>query len=150
MVQSILFVCLGNICRSPAAEGMFRAVAPEFVSDSAGTASWHAGNAPYAPVQAAMKARGIDISGQRARQITAGDFDRFDKIIVMDGDNRQAVEALRPAGCSTPVELFTAFLDDPDLTHVPDPYYTRDFDGCLELIEEAALALKAALAAAAE
>ena len=150
MVRSILFVCLGNICRSPAAEGMFRAVAPEFETDSAATASWHSGNAPYAPVQTAMKARGVDISGQRARQITAADFDRFDKIIVMDADNRDVVEELRPAGNATPVVLFTSFLNDPDLTHVPDPYYTRDFDGCLDLIEEAALALKAALSGAAE
>lgn len=125
-------------------------LAPEHEADSAATASWHSGNAPYAPVQAAMRARGMDISGQRARRFSVGDFERFDRIIVMDADNQEAVEALRPAGNTTPVALFTSFLNDPDLTNVPDPYYTRDFDGCLDLIEEAALALKSELAAAAE
>lgn len=150
MTQRILFVCLGNICRSPAAEGVFRTIAPEVASDSAATSGMHAGNAPYGPMKEAMAARGIDISDLRARQIEAADFGRFDRILVMDEDNLEDVEAIRPPGSGTPVQMFTSFLNDPNFPRVPDPYYTRDFDGCLDLIEDAASALKQALLGPAE
>lgn len=132
----MLFVCLGNICRSPAAEGMMRRLAPDLTLDSAGTGGWHVGDPPYAPMQAAAKARDIDLSGLRARQFTVDDFDAFDLIIAMDRQNRSDIEALRPAGHMTPVRLMT----DKD---VPDPYYTRDFDGCLDIIETASRSLLA-------
>ncbi len=132
----MLFVCLGNICRSPAAEGMMRRLAPDLTLDSAGTGGWHVGDPPYAPMQAAAKARDIDLSGLRARQFTVDDFDAFDLIIPMDRQNRSDIEALRPAGHMTPVRLMT----DKD---VPDPYYTRDFDGCLDIIETASRSLLA-------
>lgn len=131
---SILFVCLGNICRSPAAEAVTRALAPHLTIDSCGTGPWHVGEPPYAPMQKAALARGIDMSDLRARQFTAADFDRFDLIICMDDANMSEVERQRPAGNTTPVRLFA---DGP----VPDPYYTRDFDGCLDMIESAATAL---------
>ncbi|WP_027234780.1 low molecular weight protein-tyrosine-phosphatase [Leisingera caerulea] len=145
MPTRILFVCLGNICRSPAAEGVFRALCPEAETDSAGTASYHVGEPPYGPMQAAAKARGLDISDLRARQFRGADFDAFDLIIAMDASNLENIEALRPAGSATPVRLFTGYAPDSGADHVPDPYYTRDFDGCLDLIEQAAKGLKASL-----
>lgn len=145
MPTRILFVCLGNICRSPAAEGVFRALVPEVKTDSAGTSSWHVGEPPYGPMQAAAQARGLDISDLRARQFSVADFDAFDLIIAMDADNLQTIEAQRPAGNDTPLHLFTDYASGSGADHVPDPYYTRDFDGCLDLIEHAARGLQAAL-----
>ncbi|MCV2888579.1 low molecular weight protein-tyrosine-phosphatase [Ruegeria aquimaris] len=146
MTHRILFVCLGNICRSPAAEGVFRALMPNAQTDSAGTAGWHVGKPPYGPMQAAAAVRGIDLSDLRARQFSAGDFTRFDLILGMDAENIAEIEALRPAGNSTPVRLFTEFAPETGATHVPDPYYTRDFDGALDLIEAAAAELRRQLA----
>ena len=142
MTSRILFVCLGNICRSPTAEGVFRTLMPEAMTDSAGTAAWHVGKPPYGPMQSAAAARGIDLSDLRARQIVPGDFDRFDLIIAMDDSNLQDIETLRPAGSQTPVRLMTDFAPASGMDHVPDPYYTRDFDGALDLIQEAAQGLK--------
>ena len=145
MAPRILFVCLGNICRSPAAEGVFRNLCPEVETDSAGTAAWHVGKPPYGPMQAAASARGIDLSDLRARQFTVADFDRYDLILVMDDSNLSDVETLRPVGNETPVRLMTDFSPAAGADHVPDPYYTRDFDGALDLIEQAAQGIKAAL-----
>ena len=141
MAQRILFVCLGNICRSPAAEGVFRTLCPEVETDSAGTAGYHVGSPPYGPMQAAAGARGINLSDLRARQFKPADFGRFDLIVAMDADNLQDIEAQRPAGAETPVRLFTDFAAGSGADHVPDPYYTRDFNGCLDLIEAAAQGL---------
>ncbi|WP_394179298.1 low molecular weight protein-tyrosine-phosphatase [Yoonia maritima] len=127
----ILFVCLGNICRSPAAEGVVRAMAPHLTLDSAGTGGWHVGDPPYGAMQEAAGQRGYDLSPLRARQFTAEDFDAFDLIVAMDRQNRADIERLRPRGNDTPVRLMAA-------QDVPDPYYTRDFDGCLDIIEDAA------------
>ena len=145
MPRKILFVCLGNICRSPAAEGVFRALMPEAETDSAGTSGWHVGDPPYGPMQKAALARGYDIGDLRARQFVRTDFDTFDLIIAMDGDNLADIEAMRPSGHSTEVRLFTDYAPSSGATHVPDPYYTRDFDGALDLIEQAARGLKSAL-----
>ncbi|MEO0487810.1 MAG: low molecular weight protein-tyrosine-phosphatase [Pseudomonadota bacterium] len=129
----ILFVCLGNICRSPTAEAVARAHGLD--CDSAGTGGWHVGAAPYAPMQRAADARGIDMSTLRARQFHAGDFTTFDLIIAMDTDNLRAIEALRPPSNQTPVRLLTDYGESGDRC-VPDPYYTRDFEGALALIED--------------
>lgn len=145
MSQAVLFVCLGNICRSPAAQGIFRNLAPGFQTDSAGTASWHVGKPPYEAMQVSLWARGLDISDPRARQVSLSDYDQFELIIVMDSENQNDVEMLRPSGSSTPVHLFTDYIEGEEGEPVPDPYYTRDFDGCLDLIERAAHGLKAAL-----
>lgn len=145
MTHRILFVCLGNICRSPAAEGAFRARAPHHRSDSAGTAGWHTGDPPYGPMQKAARSRGIDLGDLRARQFAAEDFDRFDLILGMDSDNLAAIEALRPPGNETPVHLLTEFAPETGADHVPDPYFTRDFDGALDLIEAAVAGLEAHL-----
>lgn len=145
MATRILFVCLGNICRSPAAEGVFRALAPEIETDSCGTGGWHVGAPPYEPMQDAALGRGYDISDLRARQLNVQDFDRFDLIIAMDADNLSAIEARRPKGNKIPARLLTDYALETGMTHVPDPYYTRDFEGALSLIETAARSLKASL-----
>ncbi|MCZ0813246.1 MAG: low molecular weight protein-tyrosine-phosphatase [Pseudomonadota bacterium] len=147
MTTRILFVCLGNICRSPAAEGVLRSLTPDLALtiDSAGTGGWHLGEPPYGPMQEAARRRGHDLSSLRARQFHAGDFDDFDLIVAMDRDNLQLIESLRPAGVGTPVRLLTDFAPESGMSHVPDPYYTRDFDGVLELIEQAARGLRATL-----
>ncbi|MBT8152620.1 low molecular weight phosphotyrosine protein phosphatase [Epibacterium ulvae] len=145
MPKRVLFVCLGNICRSPAAEGVFRSLCPQVSTDSAGTSGWHIGDAPYGPMQNVAKTRGYSLSDLRARQFAAADFDRFDLIIAMDQSNLEDIEALRPTGSDTAVRLFTDYAPHSGMDHVPDPYYTRDFDGCLNLIEVAAAGLMAAV-----
>ena len=145
MTTRILFVCLGNICRSPVAEGVFRSLAPQARTDSAGTSGWHIGDPPYGAMQDAARARGLDISALRARQFEAEDFARFDLIVAMDAKNLAAIDSLRPAGNATPVRLLTDYAPDQGVDHVPDPYYTRDFDGTLDLIETCAKALAAKL-----
>lgn len=150
MSQKILFVCLGNICRSPAAEGVFRQMCPGAETDSAGTGGWHVGEPPYGPMQQAARARGYDLSDLRARQFRRNDFDLFDLIVVMDDANLRDVEALRPPANETPVRLFTDYVPDSGADHVPDPYYTRDFDGALDLIERASEGLKRALGSLAD
>jgi protein-tyrosine phosphatase len=147
MTHRILFVCLGNICRSPTAEGVFGALAAaeglQVEVDSCGTGGWHAGEPPHPPAIAAARKRGYDLTTLRARQITRADFTRFDRIIVMDRANLRDVRALRPEGGAEP-ELF--------LTHapqhgqeVPDPWYTGEYDRTLDMIEDAARGLIAAL-----
>lgn len=144
--MKVLFVCLGNICRSPAAEGVFRSTAGlAHEIDSAGTADWHVGNPPYGPMRQAASARGVDLSPLRARQFSASDFERFDLIVGMDDSNLANIERLRPAGSDTPVRLFTDYAPERAMTEVPDPYYTRDFDGALDLIEACADGLARAL-----
>jgi protein-tyrosine phosphatase len=145
MSHRILFVCLGNICRSPAAEGVFRARAPHHIADSAGTSGWHVGDPPYGPMQNAARARGIELGDLRARQFVAEDFLRFNLIVGMDADNIANIEDLRPEGSDTPVRLLTDFALETGADHVPDPYYTRDFDGALDLIEVAVESLVAHL-----
>jgi protein-tyrosine phosphatase len=141
MRKRILFVCLGNICRSPAAEGVFRGLVPEAETDSAGTARYHVGKPPYGPMQAAARARGVELSDLRARQFQSDDFLRFDLILAMDSENLADIEAQRPRDNNTPVQLFAPFAAGDGDQDVPDPYYTRDFEGCLDLIERAASGL---------
>lgn len=126
----VLCVCLGNICRSPAAQGVIAARRPDWTVDSAGTSDWHVGEPPYPPMQAAARARGYDLSDQRARQVGAADFGRFDLILAMDDRNLADLEALNPGNGAALRALIPG-------ASVPDPYYTRDFDGCLDIIEAA-------------
>lgn len=137
----VLFVCLGNICRSPTAEAILRAMDPSLTVDSAGTGDWHIGDPPYAPAIEAARRRGYDLSRLRARQFSAKDFARFDLILAMDSSNLETIERLRPVGSATPVRLFTDYSDEHLGQDVPDPYYTRDFDEALDLIEHAAKGL---------
>ncbi|GAA6182556.1 low molecular weight protein-tyrosine-phosphatase [Shimia sp. NS0008-38b] len=141
----VLFVCLGNICRSPAAEGVFRALTKSTEVDSAGTGGWHVGDPPYEPMQHAARARGYALGDLRARQFVVADFHQFDLIVAMDSNNLADIERLRPAGSETPVRLFTEFAPESGAKAVPDPYYTRDFEGALDLIEICARALTTSL-----
>jgi len=144
----IVFVCLGNICRSPAAEGVFRALCTAAGRadrvDSAGTSDWHLGSPPYGEMVAAAAARGVDLSALRARRFTAEDFDSFDLIIAMDKQNVRDIERLRPPGNATPVQLLLDHAPGAATREVPDPYYTRDFETALDLIEAGARGLLAA------
>jgi protein-tyrosine phosphatase len=133
----ILCVCLGNICRSPTAEvALRRELGDRAVIDSAGTAGWHVGKPPYAPMQDAARAAGLELGGLRARQVGAADFARFDLILAMDGDNLRDLAAMDPG---TGARLAT-YLEPLGGGDVPDPYFTRDFDGALRLIRHAAQA----------
>ena len=140
----VLFVCLGNICRSPLAEGVFRHLVRQdglegrFAIDSAGTSSYHEGDPPDSRASAVAQARGIQLSGQ-ARQLTHSDLQRFDYVIVMDAENRQAVERLaRQKAPRAEVHLLREFDSDAagDLD-VPDPYYggPRGFENVHDIVE---------------
>lgn len=148
MAHRILFVCLGNICRSPTAEGVFRALAKaeglSVTVDSCGTGGWHAGEPPHPPAVRAAQARGYDLSALRARQIRAEDFTRFDRILVMDRANLRDTRALCSSGGGTAPELFLAYAPQHG-TEVPDPWYTGEYDRALDMIEDAARGLIAAL-----
>ncbi|HEY0213316.1 MAG TPA: low molecular weight protein-tyrosine-phosphatase [Paenirhodobacter sp.] len=133
----ILFLCLGNICRSPAAEGVFRSLAAQaglkVDVDSAGTGNWHVGAPPYGPMQVAARARGYDLSGARARQITPDDFHRYDLILAMDTQNLNDAANMMPPGSIARLEKF--LTGQGGASDVPDPYYTRDFETTLDIIE---------------
>lgn len=138
----ILCVCLGNICRSPTAEAVLRHMGGGRIEvDSAGTGDWHVGNPPYGPATKAAAARGYDLSALRARQFGPADFRFFDLILAMDRQNLDDIEAQRPPGLTTPVSLFLDYAPETGNTEVPDPYFTRDFDEALDLIEVAARGL---------
>ncbi len=149
----ILFVCLGNICRSPMAEGVFRRIAEEegalhlFDIDSAGLGHWHIGQAPDPRAQSAARDRGIDISGQSARQVADTDFDRFDLILAMDGENYEELVQLAPSGARRKVRRFLDFAPKVRKKDVPDPFFggTDGFDEALDLIEQAVRGLLAEL-----
>jgi protein-tyrosine phosphatase len=145
----LLFVCLGNICRSPMAEGVFRRVAAEsgvsdrFEIDSAGMGDWHLGQAPDTRAQKAARDRGMDISGQRARQVKPSDFDRFDLLLAMDDSNYDELLEFAPKSNLHKVRLFLDFAPNAGVRNVPDPFYgeTEGFDRALDLIEQAARGL---------
>lgn len=144
----ILFVCLGNICRSPTAEGVFRqrlaaAGLQDLVQvDSAGTAAWHVGKAPDARTQKAALSRGYDLTALRARQFTAQDFRDFDLILAMDKSNLQDIRQLQPQVAQAEVDLFLQRYQLA-LDEVPDPYYggPESFEQVLDFLEQAADAL---------
>ena len=142
----ILFVCLGNICRSPTAEAVTRAKAAErgldVVVDSAGTGDWHIGSPPYGPMRQAAAEKGYDLASLRARQITPEDFAAHDLIIVMDQDNAAELAEIGPPDR---VMAFADFARNPQPGFIPDPYFTRDFETTMTLIERCADGLLAAL-----
>ncbi len=154
-MASVLFVCLGNICRSPTAHGIFQAqveaagLAEHIAVDSCGTGAWHVGEPPDARATAAARARGFDLTPLRARQFAAADFERFDHILAMDRSNLSHLEALRPADYAGTVALFLDFHPAPPVREVPDPYYGGEggFEDVLDLVEAASRGLLEALRA---
>jgi len=144
-MQRILFVCLGNICRSPTAEGVFLNLRAErgpdlpITVDSAGTADYHIGKPPDARACAAAATRGIDLTTLRARQVAPEDFERFDYILAMDESNLANLRAVCPPEHRDKIERLTAYARHHDVTEVPDPYYGEDdgFEYVLDLLEDA-------------
>ncbi len=140
----VLFVCLGNICRSPTAEGVLRhklreaGLAEHIEVDSAGTGQWHIGKEPDSRSLRAAQLRGYDLSAQRARQVSAEDFNRFDLILAMDHRNLRHLKLLQPAHGGAELDLFLRRYDGA-VEEVPDPYHdqARGFEQVLDLIEQA-------------
>lgn len=153
VTQRILFVCLGNICRSPTAEAVFRDLVGRAAAglaievESAGTHGYHAGSAPDQRAIVAARRRGIDMSGLRARKVVPADFERFDLLLAMDEQNLRQLQQLAPAEFRSRVRLFLDFAPQLRRRDVPDPYYgdATGFEEVLDLVEEAARGLLAAL-----
>ena len=147
MTQKLLFVCLGNICRSPAAEGVFlhlieeQGLSDHFIVDSAGTGSWHVGNKADPRMRAAAERRGIHLPS-RARQIELDDFSRFDLVVTRDSDNLRNVRSLaKEAGnkATATIRPMLSYARSTQLEDVPDPYYggEQGFEQVLDLLEDA-------------
>lgn len=151
MTQSIkvLFVCTGNICRSPTAEGVFKRFVVEagleerIASDSAGTHGYHIGEPPDPRTQDAASRRGYDLSALRARQVSRDDFVEFNYVLAMDQANLLALQRLCPPQHSSRLKLFMEFGADSAVREVPDPYYggVQGFERVLDLVEQASQGL---------
>ena len=147
MGKSVLFVCLGNICRSPLAEAALRGEAErlglEVEVDSAGTGDWHIGHAPDPRAAAVARRNGVDISGLRARQVGPQDFHRFDHIIALDAQNLADLEAMRPAGAKAELSLLLDHVEGREGQAVADPYYGEEeyFDAAWADVTEGAKGL---------
>jgi protein-tyrosine phosphatase len=139
--NSVLFVCLGNICRSPLGEGILRHLlgeadrGPLFLIDSAGTGDWHVGTPPDGRAIEVAARHGIDISRLRARTVTAADFERFDLILALDRSNLRALQERAPSGCRARIELFSAHAFG-TVEDVPDPYYggSAEFEAVYQML----------------
>ncbi len=142
---SVLFVCMGNICRSPMAEGTFRRAVEKaelidsFTIDSAGTTGYHIGEAPDPRAQAISKEYGVDISKQKSRQVTRDDFDDFDYILAMDNDNLSNMLRICPQELQNKISLFLSHAPHLPIDEMPDPYYGHDkgFDMCFQAAVDA-------------
>ena len=141
----VLFVCMGNICRSPTAEGVFAALVNKknlvgsFKIDSAGTHAYHVGEAPDLRAQRAARERGVELKHLRARKVTANDFHEFDHILVMDDDNFASLEASCPKEYKHKLRHFLDYAPQLQSKEVPDPYYggSYGFERVLDLVEVA-------------
>lgn len=146
MTVNVLFVCLGNICRSPTADGIFRervasaGLQQQIGVDSAGTGDWHVGRAPDSRTIAAAARRGYDLSPLRARQVGEADFQEFDYVLAMDKSNLSHLRRLAPTNYPGHLGLLLDFVPHVGLREVPDPYYggAQGFEQVLDLVELAA------------
>lgn len=146
---NVLFVCLGNICRSPTAHGVFQHVVrnagldDKIHIDSAGTGDWHVGRTPDKRALATAKSRGYDISDLLARQVGAVDFDTFDYVLAMDRQNLIDLQRMQPADYSGHLGLFLSFARHHSVEEVPDPYYGGDqgFEEVFDMVEDASQGL---------
>jgi protein-tyrosine phosphatase len=151
--KSLLFVCMGNICRSPTAHGVMRKLLQDEASeldihvDSAGTHAYHVDEPPDRRAQEAAGARDIDISDLRARAVEIDDFHNFDYILAMDLGNLAMLERLQPGGSRARLTLMLAYAGDWDTNEVPDPYYggSEGFETVLDMLEDASRGLLADL-----
>lgn len=150
-MESILFVCLGNICRSPTAKAVFdhgfNQAGLRVRTDSAGTAAYHAGSPPDPRAIETAQRWGLDIRGERARIVTIEDFTNFDRIYAMDRANLADLQRMTPADCRSEIDLVMRLAPDYGLEEVPDPYYGDDdgFSRVLDMLEAAADTLVAEL-----
>jgi len=134
MKTKVLFVCMGNICRSPTAEGAFRSIVLKqklsdfFEIDSAGTHAYHIGNPPDSRSQQTARKYGVDLSNQRARKVNESDFYYYDYIIAMDTDNIEILRSIRPTNSQSQIKLLLDYLPDASIQSVPDPYFEGKFD----------------------
>ena len=141
MAQSVLMVCLGNICRSPLAEGLFRhhvaaaSLEQRYRIDSAGTGGWHVGSGPHEDSVDIAQRHGIDITAQRSRQVTAAELSDWDWVIAMDGSNLKNL--LRLGADPSRTRLLLGFTPPGYDRNVPDPYYEGGFDRVYQMIDEA-------------
>tara|TARA_R110001592_G_scaffold6774_6_gene36766 strand:- start:48872 stop:49357 length:486 start_codon:yes stop_codon:yes gene_type:complete len=153
MTSKVLFVCLGNICRSPTAHGVFQKLVSDaglqdsIQIDSAGTGDWHIGHSPDERTQRAASKRGYDLSMLRARQVTVADFEDFDYVLAMDKSNLKDLRAMAGDKTGCHVSLFLDFAESSWKREVPDPYYGGEdgFETVLELVEDAARGLLATI-----
>jgi protein-tyrosine phosphatase len=142
---SVLFVCMGNICRSPTAEAVFRKYVEDadlldaVVIDSAGTHAYHIGNPPDRRSTTVAAGRGYRMDVLRARQVSAGDIEKFDYVLAMDQDNLSILRQLAPSHLRDKPQLFMSFAPQYGLSEVPDPYYggAKGFEQVLDMVEEA-------------
>ena len=147
--RSVLFVCLGNICRSPTAEGVFRAalvqvgLGDQVFADSAGIGDWHVGAPPDRRAIQAARRRGYDLTALRGRQVTPADFARFGWILAMDLSNLRALELMRPTDYGGRLGLLLDLVPSLGIREVPDPYYgaPEGFERVLDLVEHASAEL---------
>lgn len=148
-VVKILFVCMGNICRSPTAHGVFEhlvnaaELSQSIEIDSAGTHAYHVGNPPDARAQETANKRGFDLSHLKARQVEENDFEYYDYILAMDKDNYALLEQACPDQFKSKLSLFLDFAEDHPLSEVPDPYYggTKGFENVFDMVNAASLGL---------
>jgi len=148
-VVSVLFVCMGNICRSPTAHGVFRKLVQDegldqlIQIDSAGTHAYHVGSPPDRRAQATALGRNLDLSDLRGRQVEMEDFHRFDYVLAMDNENLDILNQLCPIGTQAKLRLFMDYAPDYGMSEVPDPYYggDRGFEQVFDMIEEASKGL---------
>lgn len=153
--DAVLFICLGNICRSPTAEGVFRAalvqlgLAERIFADSAGIGDWHVGSPPDRRAIQAARRRGYDLTALRGRQVVPADFTRFGWILAMDVSNLRALEVMRPPAFNGHLGLLLDLVPGAPVREVPDPYYggPDGFERVLDLVEQASAELIARLRA---
>ncbi|MEM9432872.1 MAG: low molecular weight protein-tyrosine-phosphatase [Pseudomonadota bacterium] len=140
MKRRILFVCLGNICRSPIAEAVCRSCVEDagldIEVDSAGVEAWHSGNPPDQRASLAARTRGFSLLGQTARRVSRDDFSKFDLIVALDQSVLAELEDMRPPETRASLILFSEMVEDSSNKDVPDPYYTGKFNPVIDILEE--------------